>query len=235
MELYPAIDVHGGRVARVPPGLPDDPLELLQAWRAGAPGVRWVHLVDLDRAYRRGDNRTLIRRVLERARREEIQVQVGGGLTSTDEVTEVIGWGAARVVAGTALVARGDVLETLVARHGAERLAVAVEVNGDRLASRGAAAAPEIGLMEYLARVRRQPVRFFVHTDVTRDGTLAGPDLDGARRLASGGGAVIVGGGIGTLDDLARVRAAGLAGAIVGRALHAGRFTLSEALACLDA
>jgi phosphoribosylformimino-5-aminoimidazole carboxamide ribotide isomerase len=160
-------------------------------------------------------------------------VQVGGGLASTPEIEEVLEWGASRVVVGIPLAAEHDALRHLAAARGSERLAVALEVKDGRLAPRAGTAPPGLGVREYVAHARRQGIRTLIHTDVTRDGSLGGPDLDGARQHAQDGAEVIVGGGVGTLDDLRRARDAGLAGVIVGRALHETRFTLAQALACL--
>jgi len=232
VELYPAIDVRGGRVARVPPGHPDDPLELLEAW--GAAGARWVHVVDLDRAYGTGENQAVIQRLVSSAAKAGgVRVQVGGGLTSRRDIDTVIRWGAARVIVGAALVATGDALQHLVERHGVERIAAALEVKSGRLAPRGGGAPPPCSVEEYIEHAYRQQIRTLIYTDVARDGSLSGPDVAGARRLAPEGVDVVVSGGVGSLEDLTRVRAAGLAGAIVGRALHEARFTLAQALACL--
>lgn len=235
MELYPAIDIRGGRVARVPRSLPDDPLDLLLAWREM--GARWVHLVDLDRALGTGDNRTMIQQVLARARvpgAGNLRVQIGGGLASAPEIGEVLEWGAARVVVGAALAANEHGLRDLVGEYGEARLAAAVEVREGRLAPRGGGAAPDVSVPAYLERVRRQSIGTIVYTDVTRDGALGGPDVEGARSLSNEGTVVILSGGVGSLEDLKHARAAGLAGVIVGRALHEGRFTLKQALACLS-
>ncbi|MBI1967121.1 MAG: bifunctional 1-(5-phosphoribosyl)-5-((5-phosphoribosylamino)methylideneamino)imidazole-4-carboxamide isomerase/phosphoribosylanthranilate isomerase PriA [Gemmatimonadetes bacterium] len=232
MDLYPAVDVQGGRMARVPPGHPDDPLAVARAFAAA--GARWVHFVDLDRAYGRGDNRALARRFLADA---DLRVQVGGGLATEEAITEMLDWGAARVVVGAAAAADAARLTRLLSRHGAERVAVAIDAKGGRLVPRGAAGtgALDLTVAELARRVRAQGIHTVVYTDVTRDGALAGPDVDGARAIAALGLDVVASGGVASLEDLARVRAAGLAGAVVGRALYEGRFTLAQALACLTA
>ena len=163
-----------------------------------------------------------------------LHVQVGGGLVGEDAITEMLDWGAARVVVGVRAAADGALLDRLCARHGADRLAAAVETDGARLKPRGAAATPIALSPEALVRhVAEHGVRTIVYTDVTRDGSLGGPDLDGATAFVRDGMHVIASGGVGSLADLTRARDAGLAGVIVGRALHEGRFTLAEALACL--
>jgi phosphoribosylformimino-5-aminoimidazole carboxamide ribonucleotide (ProFAR) isomerase len=229
VELYPAVDVQGGRVARAP-AADANPLAALERYaRAGA---RWVHFVDLDRAFGRGDNRDLTRTCLRAA---GVRVQVGGGVSTEAAIDELLAWGAARVVVGGTAAADAALLDRLLARHGADRVAVGIDARNGRLAPRGVAGegaiVPEIAAGDLAQRVRTQGVRTVVYTDVARDGTLAGPDLTGARALGTGLD-VIVSGGVASLDDLRAARAAGLAGAIVGRALHEAKFTVAAALAC---
>ena len=229
MELYPAIDVQGGRVARAPAALAE-PLAALDRYaRAGA---RWVHFVDLDRVYGRGTNDELTRACLAAT---GIRAQVGGSVSTEGEVDELLAWGAARVVLGAAAAADAELVDRLLARHGPDRLAVAIDARDGKLAPRGGAqGAPPVAVRDLARRLRGQGARTIVYTDVTRDGTLGGPDLSGARALGAERDLdVIVSGGIASLDDLRAARAAGLAGAIVGRALHEAKFTLAEALACV--
>jgi len=226
VELYPAVDVQGGRVARAPVANAD-PLAALERYaRAGA---RWVHFVDLDHAYGRGDNRDVTRAFLGAA---GVSVQVGGGVASEAAIDELLGWGAARIVVGAVAAADAALVDRLLARHGAERIAVAIDARRGKLAPRGSASVPDIGVADLARRVSGLGVRTVVYTEVTRDGSLGGPDLAGARGVGNGLD-VIISGGIASLEDLRAARAAGLAGAIVGRALHEARFTLAEALACV--
>jgi phosphoribosylformimino-5-aminoimidazole carboxamide ribotide isomerase len=234
VELYPAIDVRGGRVARARPGaLPrdaDDPISLAREFaRAGA---RWLHVVDLDRAFGQGDNRALAERLLAAA---PVSVQVGGGLGTARAVEEMLDWGAARVVIGGRAAADAGLVARLIERHGPARLAVGIDAKGGRVAPRGTTDVLAMSSLALGHELRSRGARTVIYTDVERDGTLAGPDLDGARALAALGLDVIASGGIAALEDLRQVKGAGLAGAIVGRALYDGRFTLAEALACVDA
>jgi phosphoribosylformimino-5-aminoimidazole carboxamide ribotide isomerase len=237
VDLFPAVDIRGGRVmhvrsgteaAPVPSVYGDDPLPAVA--RLAAQGARWVHLVDLDRAYHTGSNRDLVRDILSQAR---IQVQIGGALDTEAAVDEMLSWGAARVVVGCAAAAREPALvERLVSKHGGARLAVGIDARNGRVAPRGGPDVADMPAGVFARLAQRHGALAAVYTDVTRDGTLTGPDLAGAQEIAVEGFEIIVSGGVGTLADIAAVRAAGLAGAIVGRALHEGRFTLAEALAC---
>ncbi len=228
MELYPAVDVQGGRVARAASPHADDPLALAREF--ARLGARWLHFVDLDRAYDRGENRSLAKRLLAEP---GIRVQVGGGLRTEEAIEEMLGWGAARVVIGPRAATDPALVERLLSRHGPGRLAVGIDVRAGRVAPRGSTEPTDLTPVELARRLAAGGARTVIYADVTRDGTLAGPDLDGAQAIAGLGLDVVASGGVGSLDDLRRARAAGLAGAIVGRALYDGRFSLTEALACV--
>ncbi len=229
MELYPAVDVQGGRVAR---SASPDPLAVARQFARD--GARWVHFVDLDRALGTGDNRELARRFLAGAAgAARLLVQVGGALGTEAVIDEMLGWGASRVVIGTAAAVDATLVARLLARHGADRLAVGIDARDGRLAARGSTTVIDLAPVELAQRVQALGARTVIYTDAARDGTLTGPDLVGARAIAALGLDVIVSGGVAWLDDLRRAADAGLAGAIVGRALHERRFTLAEALACV--
>ena len=237
MELYPAVDVQGGRVVRLRQGAADqatvfgdDPVAVAAGFARD--GARWVHFVDLDRAFGRGDNRELARRFLAAA---SVAVQVGGGLRSEDAIDEMLAWGATRVVIGTKAATDPALVDRLLALHGAERLAVGIDAKNGQVAVRGWTEVFDLTAMQLADRVKRQGARTVIYTDVARDGMLAGPDVAGARAIAALGLDVIASGGVASLDDLRQIRDGGLAGAIVGRALYEGRFTLSEALQCSGA
>ena len=228
MELYPAVDIEGGRVARSRSAA--DPLAAVRQFARD--GARWVHAVDLDRAFGKGENRDLTRRLLAES---AVRIQVGGGVTTDAAIAELVDWGATRVVIGTAAAVDSALVARLLARYGAERLAVGIDARDGRVAARGSDVTLALTPLELARRVRGEGARTVIYTDAARDGSLAGPDVDGARSIAALGGGldVIVSGGVASLDDLRQVREAGLAGAIVGRALHEGRFTVREALACV--
>src|SRR5207253_1298541 len=182
----------------------------------------------------KGENGELTRRLLAEA---AVRIQVGGGVTSDDGVAELVGWGATRVVIGTAAAVDAVLVARLLGRYGAERLAVGIDARDGRVAARGSDVRLALAPLELARRLRGQGARTVIYTDAARDGSLAGPDVDGARAIAALGEGldVIVSGGVASLDDLRRVRDAGLAGAIVGRALHEGRFALHEAVRCIAA
>jgi phosphoribosyl isomerase A len=227
VDLYPAIDVQGGRLARAPAGAPADPLA--RAREFGRTGARWLHVVDLDRATGRGDNAAIVSALLATP---AVRVQLGGALTDPAAVAAALTAGAARVVLGPRGAIDQALVSALLARHGAERVAVGIDVRDGRVVDRASGAwldATPAGLAAQLAAAGARTV---VYADAARDGALAGADVDGARAVAALGLDVIVSGGVASLDDVRRARDAGLAGVVVGRALLEERFTLAEALAC---
>ena len=218
-------------------GAMGEPLAALDAFTRA--GTRWIHLVDMDRAYGRPDNHELIGAVLQAA---TVHVQVGGGLFREADIDQMFTLGATRVVIGPRGAVDDTLVKRLVARHGTTRLAAGIDAKDGRVAPRGARGARgggatgilDLTAQELATRVSRLGIRTIIYNEVTRDGTLTGPDIQGAQQLAALGLDVIVSGGVGSLDDLRAARAGRLAGACVGRALYDGKFTIAEALACLS-
>lgn len=202
-------------------------MALAEDWTAK--GARWLHLVDLDRAFGSGDNDALLRRI---ARLAGIRVQMGGLLNSADDVTRALALGAARAVVSTAALAETPVLESIVAHHAAEHLAASLDVRHGQPVRRGAASPLRQAPADLVARALSAGIGVVVYRDLERDGALTGPDLDGAARLNGAGAEIIVAGGIASPAHLRAARDTGLAGAIVGRALIEGRLTMEGALAC---
>ncbi len=236
MELFPAIDIRAGRVVRLSQGeagretsYHDDPVA--QAERFIAAGARWLHLVDLDRAFGTGDNLEVLARLAAGAA-GRVHIQVGGGIRSLEALHAVLDLGIGRAVLGTAAVIDPELVPQAIAAAGPDRIAIGLDTRQGRVAIRGWVETTELYADDLCRRVLREGARTIIYTDVSRDGMLTGPDLEGAIRLQGLGAAVIASGGVATLDDLRAVKAAGLSGAIVGRALYEGQFTPEEALAC---
>ena len=235
MDLFPAIDVRAGRVVRMRRGDADsefvydtDPLAVAERY-AGA-GAHWAHLVDLDRVFGFGEQTDLIADVVRRVR---VCWQVGGGVTTADEVGAVLACGVERVIVRAAAARRPGGFEALARRFGGAPLAVAVDARAGMVEwgdEPGAGTLPAVVLARQAAAAG---IRIVVFTDLEREGRLGGADVAGAAALARDAGVdVIVSGGISALVELERIRDAELAGAVIGRALFEGRFTLREALAC---
>jgi 1-(5-phosphoribosyl)-5-[(5-phosphoribosylamino)methylideneamino] imidazole-4-carboxamide isomerase/N-(5'phosphoribosyl)anthranilate isomerase len=234
--LLPAVDVAGGLAVRLVQGEVGTetsygaPLEAALAWQAG--GAQWVHLVDLDAAFGRGTNRELIAEVVGRL---DVAVELSGGIRDDGSLAAALATGCARVNLGTAALERPDWVRAAIARHG-DRIAVGLDVRGTTLTPRGWAQGGG-ELFDVLARLDADGCARYVLTDVRRDGTLTGPNLDLLRDVCGATDRpVIASGGVSSLDDLralASLGPAGVEGAIVGKALYAGAFTLPEAIAAV--
>ncbi|HEY6947381.1 MAG TPA: 1-(5-phosphoribosyl)-5-[(5-phosphoribosylamino)methylideneamino] imidazole-4-carboxamide isomerase [Gemmatimonadales bacterium] len=238
MILLPAIDVRHGRVVRLSQGeahretvYGDDPLAVAE--RFADEGAGWLHLVDLDRAFGEGDNAALLGRVIAGVG-GRLRVQVGGGFRTLAAIEPMLELGAARVVIGTAAVRSPALVPAAVERAGSGRLAVGIDARAGMVAIRGWREETGERAADLAARVIAQGIRTLVYTDVARDGMLEGPDLAGAAALQALGADVIASGGVASLEDLRRARDAGLVGAIVGRAIYEGRFTVGAAVAAVE-
>ncbi len=234
MHLYPAIDIRGGQVVRLSQGeaaratvYGEDPVAVAE--RFADHGARWIHVVDLDRAFGTGDNTSVVQRVVASVGRRA-DIQLGGGLRSLDRLRESLEVGVARVVVGTSAAADAAFVPAALALAGPDRLAVGVDVREGFVTVRGWTETSTLTAEALVDRVVREGVVTVIHTDVSRDGMLRGPDLAGAKALRRTGAKVIASGGVSSLEDIRAVCEAGLAGAIVGRALYEGRFELAAAL-----
>jgi len=235
VELYPAIDIRAGRVVRVRRGDPGseilyhtDPLAVAEGYARD--GARWIHVVDLDRVFGAGDQTELIEGLV---RRVPLRWQAGGGAATPHEAEALLACGVARVVVRAAAGAAG--LEELSGRCGGASLAVVLDVAA--APSAGAAgnahALDHAGAVALARAAKAAGIGTVLYTDLGLEGRLAGTDVGGAAALAKAAGVeVVVSGGVHSLEEIARIRDAGLAGAVIGRALYEGRFTLHEALAC---
>ena len=230
MLLYPAVDIKAGRVVRAPV-MGDRGVSPIGVARAlVAEGASWIHVVDMDRAFQTGrDNSELVSQV---CRVEGASVQVGGNVSEPSWGRHLARSGARRIVFGTSVGIDESQLATMVEAILPAEAAVAVEVRGPDLFVRGGASNPP-SPSELVEILRRRGIETVVHRDVERDGQLSGANISGAARLVQDGIQVIAAGGVASLDEIQSARDAGLRGLIIGRALHEGLFTFSEALACL--
>jgi phosphoribosylanthranilate isomerase len=234
LTLLPAVDVAGGVAVRLVQGAAGtetsygEPLAAALAWQRA--GAEWVHLVDLDAAFGRGSNAELLSAVV---RRLDLRVELSGGIRDDASLRAALATGAARVNLGTAALEDPAWCDAVVGEYG-DRVAVGLDVRGRTLSARGWTRDGG-DLYEVLARLDRAGCARYVVTDIRRDGTMTGPNLDLLRDVCARTGApVIASGGVSTLDDLvalAKLAPLGVEGAIVGKALYAGAFTLEQALA----
>ena len=235
LVLLPAVDVAGGKAVRLTQGEAGsetsygDPVDAAEDW--AAQGAEWVHLVDLDAAFGRGSNHALIRKVIRHVR-SDVNVELSGGIRDDRSLDAALATGAKRINLGTAALENPEWAAHVIAQYG-EAVAVGLDVRGTTLAARGWT--QEGGdLWQVLDRLEEAGCARYVVTDVTKDGTLQGPNLTLLREVAERTDKpVIASGGIASLDDIADLRELvrfGVEGAIVGKALYAGAFTLAEAL-----
>jgi len=236
LQLLPAVDVADGTAVRLVQGEAGTetsyghPLDAALAWQAQ--GAEWLHLVDLDAAFGRGSNRALLAEVVGTL---DIPVELSGGIRDDESLAAALATGCARVNLGTAALEDPGWTRRAIAEHG-DQIAVGLDVRGTTLAARGWTR--EGGdLWETLDRLDADGCARYVVTDVTKDGTLAGPNLGLLREVCGRTSRpVVASGGVSSLDDLralASLVGAGVEGAIVGKALYAGAFTLPEALAAV--
>ncbi len=234
LVLLPAVDVADGRAVRLVQGRAGSettygqPLQAALAWQQA--GAQWIHLVDLDAAFGRGTNRDLLADVVGRL---DVAVELSGGIRDDESLHAALATGCARVNLGTAALENPDWTRRAIVEHG-DRIAVGLDVRGRTLAARGWTSQGG-DLFEVLERLEADGCSRYVVTDVARDGTLGGPNLDLLRQVcAATNRPVVASGGVSSLDDVRALRALvplGVEGAIVGKALYAGQFTLEQALA----
>lgn len=236
LTLLPAVDVAGGKAVRLVQGAAGsettygEPLEAALAWQRE--GAEWIHLVDLDAAFGRGSNAALLADVIGHL---DVKVELSGGIRDAASLDAALATGAARVNLGTAALEDPAWCDRVCGEYG-DRVAVGLDVRGHTLAARGWTQSGG-DLFEVMERLERAGCARYVVTDVLRDGTLTGPNLslllEVCGRTAK---PVIASGGVSKLDDLKQIAAlepAGVEGVIVGKALYAEAFTVSQALALL--
>ena len=234
LELLPAVDVKDGRAVRLVQGALDKesiygaPLEVALEFQAA--GAEWLHLVDLDAAFGRGSNATLLAEVVAAL---DIKVELSGGIRDDESLKRALATGCTRVNLGTAALEDPEWTAKVIKQYG-DRIAVGLDVRGTTLAARGWT--KEGGeLFETIERLDRDGCSRYIVTDVAKDGTLTGPNLELLKSVCAATKApVVASGGVSSLADIAAIRELveiGVEGSIVGKALYAGAFTLPEALA----
>ncbi|WP_346539315.1 bifunctional 1-(5-phosphoribosyl)-5-((5-phosphoribosylamino)methylideneamino)imidazole-4-carboxamide isomerase/phosphoribosylanthranilate isomerase PriA [Micromonospora sp. DPT] len=238
LTLLPAVDVADGQAVRLVQGAAGsetaygDPLEAALAWQAD--GAEWIHLVDLDAAFGRGSNAHLLAEVV---RQLDVKVELSGGIRDDESLQAALGTGAARVNIGTAALEDPQWCDRVCGEYG-DRVAIGLDVRGRTLSARGWTRDGG-DLWEVLERLDKAGAARYVVTDITKDGTMRGPNLDLLREVCARTDApVIASGGVSTLDDLralATLEPIGVEGVIAGKALYAGAFTVAQALETLAA
>ena len=235
MILYPAIDMLDGKAVRLRQGKRDDvtvygdPVEMSAKWRAK--GAEWLHLVDLTAAFEgKTAHLPLIREVVAAF---DGQVELGGGLRTMQDIELRVKAGVKRCIIGTA-AAENPELVRQAARAFPGCIAVGIDAKNGLVATRGWVETSTLTAVELALRMRDMGVKDVIYTDVSRDGMMQGPNVEATRRLIEQTGMDIIGsGGVSCLTDLGNLKAAGCAGAILGRAMYEGAFTVEEAIAAM--
>lgn len=233
--LYPAIDIRGGKCVRLLQGdyaketVYGDPVEMARKWQFE--GAEWLHLVDLDGA--KAGAPVNVQAIQQIARQVDIPVQVGGGLRTMESVQLLLDSGVSRVIIGTAAIHDLPFTEKVLAMYG-DRAAIGIDARNGYVATQGWLETTEVKAEELAAVLAAKGAQTFIYTDISRDGTLQGPNVQGVAGLArSAGVSVIASGGVSRPEDLlelAGYAADGVSGAIVGKALYTGNVILPEIL-----
>jgi phosphoribosylformimino-5-aminoimidazole carboxamide ribotide isomerase len=234
MIVYPAIDIRGGRAVRLVQGdyeaetrFDSDPADAARRWASA--GAAWIHVVDLDAAKTgtRGNADAIdaIRASVT------VPIQLGGGIRSDEDIRQARARGVDRVILGSIAISNPEVVTAAVKEYG-DAVAVGLDARNGKLAANGWLDQSDVDAVEAARRFAADGVRTFIYTDIHRDGTFTGPNLEALRELIESVDAdVIASGGIGTLDDVRAVRDIGAHGVIIGSALYHGKFDLTDALA----
>jgi phosphoribosylformimino-5-aminoimidazole carboxamide ribotide isomerase len=229
--LYPAVDIRNGRCVRLLQGEDSqatgygDPVERARRWVDQ--GAQWLHVVDLDGAFTgRSANGPALAAICALG----VPVQTGGGIRSLADIAARFALGAARVIVGTLALERPDLVRAACQAYPGQ-IACGIDARGGRAATLGWTQGTETDALELAQSLRAAGAACVIYSDIGRDGTLQGPNLPETQRLCQAAGLPVIGsGGVAALDDLRRLRQAGCQGAIIGKALYEGAFTLRAAL-----
>lgn len=233
MRIYPAIDIKDGKCVRLLRGsfddvtvYGDDPVEMARKWEAE--GGEYIHVVDLDGAVKgHGVNAEAIRRICESV---SVPVQTGGGIRTMEDIEAKLNCGISRVIIGTKAVSDPEFIKNAVAKYG-EKIAIGIDAKDGKVAIEGWEKTTEFGAVEFAEKMAELGVKTIIYTDIATDGTLAGPNVEAMKEMASRVDVdVIASGGIGNIEHIKSLSGTGVEGVIVGRALYTGGVELSAAV-----
>ncbi|MEA3349141.1 MAG: 1-(5-phosphoribosyl)-5-[(5-phosphoribosylamino)methylideneamino]imidazole-4-carboxamide isomerase [Chloroflexota bacterium] len=236
--IYPAIDLRQGQVVRLQQGDPDlqtvygnQPADVAHRWFDA--GAHWLHVVNLDGAFGENDtpNQEALTKILEATVDASGSVQLGGGIRSLSDVESALSLGVTRVILGTAAIENPALVAEAIARFGPESIAVGIDARDGRVCVRGWTETTDISPIDLGRQLAGVGLKLIIYTDISRDGVSTGVNVAATQQLAAATGlSVIASGGVATLDDVRRVRAAKLDGVIIGRALYEGQVSLEDAI-----
>lgn len=235
--IYPAIDLRGGIVVRLRQGKMDQqtdysnsPSDVAVEWMSN--GAQWIHVVNLDGAFGETSSKNMlaIQNIITLSR-NKVDIQLGGGIRTMQQISDALEMGISRVVLGTAVIEDPEFGEKVLGKFGGERIAFGFDARGQELMSRGWQSASGVNMLPLAKRLVNAGAKTIIYTNIKKDGMQTGVDWENAKMLSDETGLeVIASGGTTNLEDVKTVRKAGLAGVIIGRALYEGNFTLKEAL-----
>jgi phosphoribosylformimino-5-aminoimidazole carboxamide ribotide isomerase len=238
MKLYPAIDIKGGKCVRLCQGKFDkvqvyaeNPVDVARAWeRAGA---SYIHLVDLDGALMgRGVNRDVIRKITKTV---FVPVQLGGGIRTKEDLEAVFDMGVSRAIIGTKAVKDPSFIKECIDEYGADRIVIGIDAKDGFVAVEGWGEVSKISAMQLGLDMKALGVKTIVYTDISKDGMLTGPNVAATKELSDATGIdIIASGGVSTMEDLERIYANGIHGAIIGKALYEKRIDLAKAVSVFE-
>jgi phosphoribosylformimino-5-aminoimidazole carboxamide ribotide isomerase len=235
VQLIPAIDLMNGKIVRLTRGDPKTakvydqfggPTETAKKWKAEGAGK--LHIIDLDAALGTGENLSVIAEIAESL---ELPIQVGGGIRKFEAAEKLLKLGVSQVILGALAFSDPKAVTQIQKGFGAKSVIVALDNRDGKIMAEGWKTATGLGIKEALEKFAKLGVKTFLVTSIAKDGTLSGPDLDILRKACQYPDVgIIAAGGIGSLDDLLALKHVGVLGAVIGKALYEGRFTLKEAL-----
>lgn len=234
MQLYPAIDMKGGKCVRLTQGLfdnvkvyGDSPADMARLW--AAQGASFLHLVDLDGALEgRSVNEDAVRAI---AAEVDVPLELGGGIRSAEAVRHMLDLGVSRCIIGTRAAERPEFIRELIERFGPEKIVAGIDARDGMVAVEGWEKISSVTAVDLCLKMKEYGVRHIIYTDISRDGMLTGPNVDYTKMLTEKTGLdVIASGGVSCMEDLETLYENGIHGVVIGKALYEGKIRLSEAV-----
>ncbi|HYF84041.1 MAG TPA: 1-(5-phosphoribosyl)-5-[(5-phosphoribosylamino)methylideneamino]imidazole-4-carboxamide isomerase [Clostridia bacterium] len=237
MRIYPAVDIYDGKCVRLKEGslekkeiFYENPVDAAKMWEQK--GAAALHIIDLNGAFSgKTGNRAAVEKIINSVR---IPVQIGGGLRSIADLTEALNIGAAKVIIGTGAVLDEELLENGIERY-LDKIAVSIDAVDGFVAIKGWVNVSEFSAYNFASKIVGKGCKNIIYTDISRDGTMSGPNLDGIEKMCNVEGArITASGGVRSIDDLLAIKRTGAEGAIIGKALYAGVIKLEDALKAVE-